>query len=101
MNLLSVQILWMTFVRILVITTQTEKKALIVLSDMIADIISNKKLQPIIKELFIRCRKLNMSFVFIAQSYFSIPRDIILNSKHYLIMNIHNKKNYKTLQLII
>ena len=61
-------------------------------SDMIADIISNKKLQPIIKELFIRCRKLNMSLVFITQSYFSIPRDIILNSKHYLIMNIHNKR---------
>ena len=61
-------------------------------SDMIADIISNKKLQPIIKELFIRCRKLNMSLVFITQSYFSIPRDIILNSKHYLTMNIHNKR---------
>ena len=59
---------------------------------MIADIISNKTLQPIVKELFIRCRKLNMSLVLITQSYFSIPRDVKLNSKYYLIMNIHSKK---------
>ena len=59
---------------------------------MIADIVSNKTLQPIVKELFIRCRKLNMSLVLITQSYFSIPRDVKLNSKYYLIMNIHSKK---------
>ena len=51
--------------RILTITTQAEKKILIVFDDMIADITSNKKFQTIIKELFIRCRKLNISFVFI------------------------------------
>ena len=65
MHLVSVKILWMMFMRILTITTQAEKKILIVFDDMIADITSNKKFQTIIKELFIRCRKLNISFVFI------------------------------------
>ena len=52
------------------------KKVLIVFDDMIADIMKNKKFQAIIKELFIRCRKLNISLLFITQSYFSIPKDI-------------------------
>ena len=58
---------------------------------MIADIMSNKKFQAIIKELFIRCRKLNISLVFITQSYFSVPKEVRLNSTHYLIMEIYNK----------
>ena len=57
---------------------------------MIAGIMSNKKFQAIIKDLFIRCRKLNISLVFITQSYFSVPKDIRLNSTHYLIMKIKN-----------
>ena len=57
--------------RILMIIIQSEKeKKIIVFDDMIADIMSNKKFQAIIKELFIRCRKLNISLVFIIQSYF-------------------------------
>ena len=63
MHLSSVQIRWMTFMRILMITIQ--KKKLIVFDDMIADIMTNKKFQAIIKELFIRCRKLNISLIFI------------------------------------
>ena len=59
-----------------------QRKILIVFDDMIADIMSNKKFQAIIKELFIRCRKLNISHVFITQSYFSVPKDARLN---YLI----------------
>ena len=51
-----------------------KRKVLIVFDDMIADIMSNKKFQAIIKELFIRCRKLNISLVFIMQSYFSVPK---------------------------
>ena len=47
---------------------------------MIAEIMTNKKFQSIIKELFIRCRKLNISLVFITQSYFSVPKDVRLNS---------------------
>ena len=62
MHLLSVQIEWMTFIRILMTTTQAEKeKTLIVLDDMIADIVTNKKFRTIIEGLFIRCRKLNIS----------------------------------------
>ena len=68
-----------------------DKKVLIVFDDMIADIMSNKKFQAIIKELFIRCRKLNISLVFITQSYFFVPKDVRLNSTHYLIMKINNK----------
>ena len=54
-------------------------KVLIIFDDMIVDIMSNKKFQAIIKELFIRCRKLNISLVFITQSYFSVPKDVRLN----------------------
>ena len=66
-------------------------KILIVFDDMIADIMTNKKLQSIIKELFIRCRKINISPVFITQSYFSVPKDVRLNLTHYFIMKINNK----------
>ena len=59
---------------------------------MIADITGNKKFHTIIKELFIRLRKLNISLVFITQSYFSVPEDVRLNSTHYLIMKINNRK---------
>ena len=53
-----------------------KRKVLIAFDDMIADIMVHKKFQAIIKELFIRCRKLNISLLFITQSYFSIPKDI-------------------------
>ena len=59
-------------------TTETEK-VLIVFDDMIADIMTNKKIQAIIKELFIRCKKLNISFVFITQFHFSVLKDVRLN----------------------
>ena len=68
-----------------------KRKVLIVFDDMIADILNNKKSQVIIKELFLRCRKLNISLVF-TQSYFSVPKDVRLNSTHYLIMKINNRK---------
>ena len=54
--------------------------------------VSNKKLNPIVPELFIRGRRLNISIVFITQSYFSVPKNIRLNSTHYFIMNIPNKR---------
>ena len=59
-----------------------KRKILIVFDDMIADIITNKRFQAITKELFIRCRKLNISLVFITQSYFSVPKEVRLNSTH-------------------
>ena len=70
-------------------------KILIVFDDMIADMLSNKKLNPIVTELFIRRRKLNISLVFITQSYFSVPKDIRLNSTNYFIMKIPNKREIK------
>ena len=59
---------------------------------MIADVMTNQKFQTIMKELFIRCRKLNISLIFITQSYFSVPKEVRLNSTYYLIMKIHNKR---------
>ena len=64
---------------------------------MIADIMTNKKFQSIIKELFIRCTKLNISFAFITQSYFSVPKDVRLNSTHYSIMKINNKRELRNI----
>ena len=63
--------------RILMIIIRVEK------DNMIGDIMTNKTFQAIIKELFITCRKLNISLVFIPQSYFSVPKDVRLNSTHY------------------
>ena len=68
-----------------------KRKILIVFHDMIADIMSNKKVQAMVKELFIRCRKLNISLVLITQAYSSVPNGVRLNSTHYLLMKIHNK----------
>ena len=60
---------------------------------------TNKKFQTIIKELFIRCRKLNISLVFITQSYFSVPKDVRLNSTHYLIMKINSKRELQNIAI--
>ena len=76
-----------------------ERKKLIVFDDMIADIMT--RFQAIIKELFIRCRKLNISLVFITQSYFSVPKDVRLNSTHYLIMEIHNRSELQIIAIIL
>ena len=62
-----------------------------VFDNMIADMISNKKLHPIIAKFFIRGRKLNISLIFIAQYYFAVPKNIRLNSTHYFIMKTPNK----------
>ena len=56
-----------------------DKKFLILFDGMIADIMTNKRFRAIIKELFIRCRKLNNSLVFITQSYFSVLKNVRLN----------------------
>ena len=69
-----------------------KRKVLIVFDDMIADMIDNKKLNPVVTELFIRGRKLNISIVFITQSYFKIPKEVRLNTTHFFIMKIPNKR---------
>ena len=76
-----------------------KRKILIVFDNMIADIKSNKKFQAIIKYLFIKCRKLNISLVFITQSYFPVPKDARLNSTHYLILKINNRKELQNIAI--
>ena len=74
-----------------------DKKVLIIFDNMIADIMRSEKFKAIVKELFIRCRKLNISIVFITQSYFRTPKDARLNSTHYILMKIDNKKELKSI----
>ena len=74
-----------------------DKKVLIIFDDMIADIMRREKCKAIVKELFIRCRKLNISIAFITQSYFRTPKDARLNSTHYILMKIGNKKELKSI----
>ena len=69
-----------------------KRKVLIVFDDMIADMINNKKLDSIVTELFIRGRKLNISIVFITQSYFKVPKHVRLNSTHFFITKFPNKR---------
>ena len=66
---------------------------------MIADMINNKKLNPIVTELLIRGRKLNISIVFITKSYFKVPKDVRLNSTHFFIMKILNKRELQLIAL--
>ena len=66
---------------------------------MIAEIMTNRKFQAIIKELFIRCKKLNISLVFITQPYFSFAKDVRLNSRNYLTMKINNKRELQNIAI--
>ena len=72
--------------------SRKKRKVLTVFDDMIADMINNKKLDSTVTELFIRGRKRNISIVFITQSYFKVPKDVRLNSTHFFIMKIPNKR---------
>ena len=76
-----------------------ENKILIVFNDMIADMINNKKLNSIVTELFIRGRKLDISLVFITQSYFKAPKDARLNTTHFFIMKILNKRELQQIAI--
>ena len=81
----------------MIIIKKRKRKVLIVFDDMIADIMSSKKFKAIIRELFIRCRKLHIFIVFITQSYFRTPKDARLNSTHYVIMKIQSKKELQNI----
>ena len=76
-----------------------ENKIVIVFDDMIADMINNKKLNSIVTELFIRGRKLNISPVFITQSYFKVPKDVRLNITHFFIMKISNGRKIQQIAI--
>ena len=72
-----------------------KRKVLIVSDHMIADMEANEKLSPIVTKLFLRGRKLNISFVFISQSYCKVPKTIRLNPTHYFMMKIPKEENFK------
>ena len=74
----------------------SRKRKILIVFD---DIKKNKKIQAIIEELFISCRKVNISLVFITQSYFSVPKDVRLNSLHYLIVKINNRKELQNIAI--
>ena len=76
-----------------------KRKVLIIFDDMIADMINNNKLNPVVTELLIRGRKLNISIAFIMQSYFKVPKDVRLNSTHFFIMKIPNKRELQQIAL--
>ena len=76
-----------------------ENKILTVFDDMISDMIHNKKLNSIVTELFIRGRKLNISLVFITQSYFKVPKDVRLNTSHVFIAKIPNKRELQQIAI--
>ena len=69
-----------------------EHKMSIVFDNMIADMINSKKLNSVVTKLFIRGRKLNIALVFITQSYFKVRKDVRLNTTHFFITEIPNKK---------
>ena len=76
-----------------------ERKTLIVFDYMVADINNNKKLNSIATELVIRGRKINISLVFITRSYFEVPKDIILNTNHFFIMKVRNKRELQKIAI--
>ena len=76
-----------------------KRKILIFFDDMIPDIIKNKKQNSIVTELFIRGRRLNISLVFITQPYFKVSKDVGLNSTHFFIMKILNKREPQQIAL--
>ena len=69
-----------------------KRKVLIVFDDMISHVMSDKKAQQILKDLFIRCRKLNILVCFLTQSYFSVPKDVRLNCTHYILFKLNNRR---------
>ena len=76
-----------------------KRKILIIFDDMIADMINTKKRNPVVTELFIRGRKIGISIAFITQSYFKVPKDVRLNSTHFFIIKIPNKRELQQIAL--
>ena len=76
-----------------------KRKVLIVFDDMISHVMSNKKAQQVLKELFIKCRKLNISPCFLTQFYFSVPKDVRLNCTNYIIFKLNNKRELQKMAI--
>ena len=76
-----------------------KRKVLIIFDDMISYFKSDKKAQQVLKELFIRYRKRNISLCFLAQSYFSVPKDVRLNCTHYIMFKLNNKRELQNIAI--
>ena len=76
-----------------------KRKVLIIFDDMVSHVMSDKKSQQILKDLFIRCRKLNISICFLTQSYFSVPKDVRLNFTHYILFKLNNKRELQNMAI--
>ena len=76
-----------------------KKKVFIVFDDMISHVMSNKKAQQVLKELYTRCRKLNISLCFLTQSYISVPKDVRLNCTHYIIFKLNSKRELQNITI--
>ena len=76
-----------------------KRKVLIVFDDMISHVMSSKKAQQVLKELFFRCRQLNISLCFLTQSYFSVTKDVRLNCTHYIIFKLNNKRELQNIAI--
>ena len=96
---MEILILWMIFYQILKIIIR-KRKVLIIFDDMISHVMSDKKAQQILKDLFIRCRKLNISLCFLRQSYFSVPKDVRLNCTHYILFKLNNRREFLLILII-
>ena len=96
---MEILILWMIFYQILKIIIR-KRKVLIIFDDMISHVMSDKKAQQILKDLFIRCRKLNISLCFLTQSYFSVPKDVRLNCTHYILFKLNNRREFLLILII-
>ena len=79
--------------------TKRKRKVLIVFDDIISHVMSDKKAQQVRKELFIRCRKLNISLYFLTQSYFSVPKDVRLSCTHYIIFKLNKKRELQNIAI--
>ena len=76
-----------------------KRKIPIIFDDMISHVMSDKKAQQILKNLLIRCRKLNISLCFLTQSYFSVPKDVRLNCTHYILFKLNNKRELQNIAI--
>ena len=75
------------------------RKVLVIFDDMISHVMSDKKAQQILKDLSIRCRKLNISICFLTQAYFSVPKYVRLNCTHYILFKLNNKRELQNIAI--
>ena len=76
-----------------------KRKVLMIFDDVISHVMSDKKALQILKDLFIRCRKLNISLCFLTQSYFSVTKDVRLNCTHYILVKLNNERELQNIAI--